>query len=242
MINRLIEIAGAPFRQSAEINRDILVGYLSALRGVFVEIGPGAAPLLERVAQVPDHDKIVIDFEEALERGRDLGYRCLNQDAGSQRWDIEDESTDVVVTSQCLEHVPDTDHVLEQAYRVLKPGGHLIVSVPNQGALAYILMLLLTINPPMNMVSNRYVGLGNPLSRHRGARAPEYGTRSFGHLRLFTHRALNDLLRVYGFRVLKNHGATWGIPGVGKTLAAWFPHYGLFTTVLAQKSAPTGLQ
>ncbi len=239
MIRRIIAIMGAPFRDSARINRDVLLKYLSTLRGAFVELGPGGAPLLEQLPNVADHDKIAIDFEATLGHCRDLGYRCLNHDLGQDPWDIADASVDVIVTSQCLEHIPDTDHVIEQAHRILKPGGHLLISVPNQGALAYVLMLLLTINPPMNMVSNRYIGLGNVFSRHRGTKIPEYGTQGFGHLRLFTHRALNELLEVYGFRIVANHGATWGVPWLGRALAAWFPYYGLFTIVLAQKRQQT---
>ena len=54
---------------------------------------------------------------------------------------------DVVVSSQVLEHIPDTDHVIAEARRVLRTGGKFLVSVPNQAAIAYIVLILLTLNP-----------------------------------------------------------------------------------------------
>ena len=85
----------------------------------------------------------------------------------------------------------------------------------------------------MNSVSDRYYGLGNPLSNLRYRKRNALG---HNHMRLFTHRAMNDLLDVYGFSVVKRHGGDWGIPIVGKLLARIFPWYGLYTTVLARKT------
>jgi SAM-dependent methyltransferase len=142
----------------------------------------------------------------------------------------------VVLSNQVLEHIPRTDHVIHESRRVLKPGGKLLISVPNPGALAYIAMLLLTVNPPMSMVSDEYYGLGNPFSSRRRQRSAEHGTLGHGHLRLFTPRGLNDLLEVNGFKILANHGATWGTPVLGRFLGRVFPWYGLMTIVLAEKA------
>ncbi len=47
-----------------------------------------------------------------------------------QKIDLPDDSLDVVLTSHVLEHVPDTDAALDELYRVLKPGGTVILLVP----------------------------------------------------------------------------------------------------------------
>lgn len=135
-----------------------------------------------------------------------------------------------VVASMVLEHIPDTDFVFQEIYRVLRPGGGVLINVPNQGALVYVLMLLFTLNPPMNMVSNNYYGLGNPFSKIRYKE-----TRGYGHLRLFATRAMKDLLHVYGFKADYIHGGTWGVPLLGKFLAKIFPYWGVCTIVHAQK-------
>jgi SAM-dependent methyltransferase len=44
---------------------------------------------------------------------------------------LEDESFDAVVMRHSLEHVPDPVADLERVYRVLRPGGLLVISVPN---------------------------------------------------------------------------------------------------------------
>ncbi len=45
---------------------------------------------------------------------------------------IPDNSVDLVVCFETLEHVPDPDAILREFVRVLTPGGRIIVSVPNQ--------------------------------------------------------------------------------------------------------------
>jgi SAM-dependent methyltransferase len=71
-------------------------------------------------------------------------YRELFPRIASLRtWDIEDgdaqlmqgaadESFDFVFSSHCLEHLRDPEEGLGNWFRVLKPGGHLVVTVPDE--------------------------------------------------------------------------------------------------------------
>lgn len=231
----LKSLLAKPFRDSGRINRQVMLDMLQPLQGRFLELGPGQAPLLEQLARLPKENKAVIEFPGVIEHCRQIGLQCIEQDLGTAKWDVSDGTIDVVLSSQVLEHIPHTDHVFQETWRVLKPGGHVLVSVPNQTALAYSLMTLLTINPPMNMVSDRYYGLGNPFSSRRFQPSAEAGTPGHGHLRLFAMRAMVDLMRVYGFEVVQKHGATTGLPGLGRWFARLCPYYGLFTIVLARK-------
>lgn len=43
---------------------------------------------------------------------------------------IKDESTDLFVSFETLEHVPEPEKVIEEAYRILTAGGRIVVSVP----------------------------------------------------------------------------------------------------------------
>lgn len=231
IIHRIKELIAGPFRKSNGVNRNIIIDYLKCLKGVFLEIGPGCAPLLEAVQHIDNDKKIIIDLPEMVGYCESLGYKCLAQDASIEKWRLDDESVDVVISNQCLEHIPNTDDFILECRRVLKEGGILVLSVPNQGALAFIFLMLLTINPPMNFVSDKFYSLGNPLSNMRMKKRNVPG---HSHLRLFTTRAMNDLLKAYGFTILKNHGGSWGTWG-GKYLASIFPYYGLYTTVMAKK-------
>ncbi len=57
----------------------------------------------------------------------------LKQDC-SDRWPLEDNSLDVVFTSNFLEHLPNKEHVektLDEAFRCLKQGGKIVCLGPN---------------------------------------------------------------------------------------------------------------
>ena len=49
----------------------------------------------------------------------------------SNRLKFDDESVDVVVCFEALEHIPSPAAFLDESLRILKPGGRIIVSVPN---------------------------------------------------------------------------------------------------------------
>jgi ubiquinone/menaquinone biosynthesis C-methylase UbiE len=48
------------------------------------------------------------------------------------RLGFADDTFDIVVSSECIEHTPDPRKALAEMGRVLKPGGVLVVTVPNQ--------------------------------------------------------------------------------------------------------------
>ena len=48
------------------------------------------------------------------------------------RLTIPDCSLDMIVSSDVLEHVPDVDAAFRESYRVLKPGGVHVFTIPNQ--------------------------------------------------------------------------------------------------------------
>ncbi len=232
MLSIIKKTLAQPFRNADQINNKVIVQWLNSLSGSFLEIGPGSNPLIGKMNPNGKNNLSVIEFPEILDYCKSLGFTCYGQNASIEKWAPADDSMDVVVSNQCLEHIPDTDHFICEAKRVLKKRGKFIISVPNQGALAFIILQMLTINPPMNYVSDRFYGLGNPLSNIRWKKREAPG---HAHLRLFMTRAMNDLLKAYDFKVLKNHGGSWGTPIGGELFARLFPYYGLYTTVLAEK-------
>jgi SAM-dependent methyltransferase len=69
-------------------------------------------------------------FGAALYHRADLaGTRSVDFEYGSDsRLPVNSSEYDCVLSSQVLEHVPSPDRYLEEAHRVLKPGGRLILS------------------------------------------------------------------------------------------------------------------
>lgn len=81
------------------------------------------------------------DIQIARDRFHEwTGKSCPN---GADRWTIlngdalslpfADESFDVIVCSEVLEHIPDYETALDEIERILKPGGTLAASVPRYG-------------------------------------------------------------------------------------------------------------
>lgn len=88
------------------------------------------------IAQVLFRDEPPIDtgFDPWLDQLRKApttgAYRSMQQALGDAM-PYPDATFATVLTNSVLEHIPDLDPVLAEAARVLKPGGHLIATVPS---------------------------------------------------------------------------------------------------------------
>lgn len=82
-----------------------------------------------RAAMAQWFDYVCSDYDESAHRGM---IQLDLQDTG-----LPNESFDVILSPHVLEHVPDTDLALGELWRILAPGGRLILQVPiQQGATA----------------------------------------------------------------------------------------------------------
>lgn len=165
----------------------------------FLDIGCGRgsatiymAQLLQAatVAGVDISDRAVIEA-----RRRNIDAHVVDLDHANLPF--ADESIDAIHCGEVIEHVVDTDHLLEEIRRVLTPQGVCVLSTPNLAAWFNRLVLFLGYQPFYSNVSFRYAP-GRPRV------APADGG---GHLRMFTHRALIEMLNIYGFEILATRGA-----------------------------------
>jgi len=101
-----------------------------------------------------------------------------------------DGTFDVVVSLECIEHLLDPDALLEEARRLLAPGGRLVLSTPRLDSLLVVTSLLAGIQPP-----------GVESSPRRRYGAPVGEQRPSGHLHVFTRRAMVEALRANGFEL-----------------------------------------
>jgi SAM-dependent methyltransferase len=65
-------------------------------------------------------------------RQLDVDVRLFMADIGN--YPTEDDAFDVIFFNHVLEHIPDDAAALREVRRILKPGGLLILGVPNEGA------------------------------------------------------------------------------------------------------------
>lgn len=105
---------------------------------------------------------------------------------------------DLVICLEVIEHLYDTDFLLSQIHRVLKPGGFLVLSTPNLASLPNRFRLLLNKYP-------KYL---------------EYSRDGAGHIHLYTLPVLLSQIQKNGFVVEKKTSPNITCPFITKS---WFP-------------------
>jgi SAM-dependent methyltransferase len=144
----------------------------------------------------------------------------------------DDETFDLLVSNQVIEHLPDTDTFVREAYRVLKPGGRAVVSTENLASWHNVVSLVLGWQPfSLANISADAMAVGNPLGVHRGEDGEERG-----HLRVLAYRGLRELFALHGFSVERILGAGYyPLPG---RFARVDPRHAAFITIGARRPAP----
>lgn len=178
-----------------------------------LDLGCGDGYATARIAGLPGltdgpgHRVIGVDWSEtALERARRRGVSTVRAALDAGPLPFEDGEADIVVMSEIVEHLVDPDAAVAEAYRVLRPGGHLFLSTPNLAAWFNRLLLLAGVQPAFSEVALSGV-YGRP------------GDDVAGHLRLFTRRALVEFLTARGFRTIRVTGAAFeAVPAPGRPL------------------------
>jgi len=99
---------------------------LPAASGTVLDVGCGAQPY-RRLLPAHVH-YIAIDTADA---SKHFGYEAPGTRYFSgDRWPVEDESVDLVLCSEVLEHVFDPGIFLSEMYRCLRPGARVLLTVP----------------------------------------------------------------------------------------------------------------
>jgi SAM-dependent methyltransferase len=94
--------------------------HAAACQGVFLEFGDPQYRSFFKSEQIERYDILDVQPGPTVTIVADL------QDCPQ----IEDNTYDVIICTQVLEHVPNPFKAVAELHRILKPGGHLIVTVP----------------------------------------------------------------------------------------------------------------
>ena len=143
-------------------------------------------------------------------------------------------SFDVVIANQVIEHLPRTDLFVKEILRILKPGGYVVVSTPNLGSWHNIAFLLVGFQPPFCLVSDEVYQLGNPIASLY-MKKREHVTH--GHLRIFTVLALKQLFQYHRYKVEAALGGGYAAypQFLSRILSRLDPWHSVYAIVKARK-------
>jgi 2-polyprenyl-3-methyl-5-hydroxy-6-metoxy-1,4-benzoquinol methylase len=163
--------------------------------GRILDIGCGDGFITQIIGKKTSAKMFGIDISSsAAEMSRKRGVECKVVNIDREKIPYPEGHFDAVFCGDIIEHVYDTEGLLENVKSVLKKGGYIIATVPNIASWYNRGFLLIGMMPTW-IESSSKTFTGNPLIKN-----------GVGHIHAFTKRSLVELLRLKGFRIEKVKG------------------------------------
>ncbi|NOX71220.1 MAG: class I SAM-dependent methyltransferase [Candidatus Micrarchaeota archaeon] len=168
---------------------ETVLGLLSGFEGKnALDIGCGDGYITEIIGKSISARMFGVEISaDAAKKAKEKGINVKLFDITKGKLPFESDFFDMVFCGDVIEHVYDTEKLLENILDVLRPGGTLILSVPNIASWYNRGFLLIGWLPTwVESASKLYTG--NPFMKN-----------SVGHIRAFTEKSLSSLLDIIGF-------------------------------------------
>jgi 2-polyprenyl-3-methyl-5-hydroxy-6-metoxy-1,4-benzoquinol methylase len=99
----------------------------------YVDIGCGDCSytlIIGQKLQCREVHGVDIDEDRILLASK-RGIITIKADMNKERLSLAENSIDIVTALEVIEHLVNPDNMLQEIYRILKPGGYLIITTPN---------------------------------------------------------------------------------------------------------------
>lgn len=123
---------------SFKVQKRLVLEMLAGVRGRVLDAGCGPAVMepallgLGLEVEAIDVSPEMVRLGQTRIAGHPLAARCTIAVGALERLDCPDGHFDAIVAMGVLEYVPDHGAVLREMHRALKPGGTLVLTVPNR--------------------------------------------------------------------------------------------------------------
>lgn len=173
--------------------------------GIALEVGPGSGvylPTLTRVAREVTASDIEDKYLSELRRFAKSHTNLRLKRDDITRSSISSESFDLILCSEVIEHIPDSQSALKEMYRLLRPGGLLLLTTPSRYSPLEVFGRIAFLPGVIDVVRNIY-------------REPILPT---GHVNLLTEKGVRTQLARAGFTVESVYKTGAYVPLLAETL------------------------
>lgn len=164
--------------------------------GKVLDVGCGDGFISSLIGGITKAKVYGVDISrEAVTTARKRGIDAKVIDVDKQKFPFKENTFDAIFCGDLIEHLYDTENLLEIVNEILKPRGYAVISVPNIASWYNRVFLLFGLMPTW-IESSLRTYTGNPLIKE-----------GVGHIHAFTKRSLTELLRLKKFSIEKTTGS-----------------------------------
>ena len=169
----------------------------------YLDLGCGDGSFTVKVAQILGAKQVYgVDIaDEALNEAKNKAIKTARVDLNTDRLPFRNGEFDVVSVFEVIEHLWNTDNMISEAHRVLRPGGLFILTTPNLASWVNRLLLFLGYLPAHYGCSLKYDLEKRPLQSASGP---------CDHMRIYTFKTLKKHLEYYGFKAFYSTSYSMG--------------------------------
>jgi len=196
------------FNQAVSLNYINIISLADdCLSGKVLDIGCNDGTVIQSLFRLPQTSTRFLGIDIVHHRlvdARKNGLAAAQADAASSL-PFADSSIDFILSNQVIEHVASVDLFMAEIVRILRPGGHAIISTENASSWCNVGALVLGFQMfSLTNMSSRKSGIGNPFAIHRGE---EVELSSWTHKTIFSLRGLKEFAEAHGLQVKQARGA-----------------------------------